>query len=83
MNSFRELCWGTKWEAIYHLALMQYGIYGRVQDAAALSYEDFDFARNRITITKKVQWIRAKEHEDRIVPGSKTDGGNNSAPSPS
>ena len=80
--SLRDLCWGTRWEAIYHLALMQYGIYGRIQDAAALSFEDFDFERNRITITKKVQWLRAQGYEDRIVPGSKTSGGKILSPIP-
>ena len=72
ITALRDICWETKWEVIYYLALMQYGIYGRIQDAAALSYEDFDFARNRITITKKVQWLRAKGYDHRIVAGSKT-----------
>jgi integrase len=80
--SLREKCWGTRWEAIYYLALMQYGIYGRIQDAAALSYEDFDFVRDRLIINKKVQWLRAKGYADRIVSGSKTNGGKILTPIP-
>lgn len=75
ITSLQGLCWGTKWEAIYYLALMQYGIYGRIQDAAALSYESFDFVRNMVNINQKVQWLRAKGYEDRITPGSKANGG--------
>lgn len=82
IESLRELCWGTKWEAIYYLALMQYGIYGRIQDAAALSYESFDFDSNRVNITQKVQWLRSAKHEDRITSGSKTDGGKILSPIP-
>ncbi len=66
---------GTNHEVIFYVAMMQYLIYGRVQDAAALQYESFDFGTNKIRITKKVQWIRAKGYEDRIVDGSKTNGG--------
>ncbi len=80
--ALKEICWGTKWEAIYYLALMQYGIYGRVQDAAALCFEDFDFVANKLEINKKVQWLRAKGFEDRIVPGSKSNGGKVLSPIP-
>jgi integrase len=66
---------GTRWEKIYHLALMQYATYTRVQEAAALHYEDFDFGRNKVIVNKKVQWLRAKGYEDRIVDGSKVNGG--------
>lgn len=75
IHALREICWGTKWEPIYYLALMQYGIYGRVQETAALSFECFDFGRNSVEINQKVQWLRAKGYEDRISPGAKTNGG--------
>lgn len=39
LTALREECWRKRWEAIYYLTLMQYGIYGRVQDAAALHFE--------------------------------------------
>lgn len=82
ISSLREICGGTKWESIYYLALMQYGIYGRVQDTAALSYESFDFARNVVNVNRKVQWLRAKGHKDRITDGSKANGGKILSPIP-
>lgn len=75
IESLRGLCWDTKWEAIFYLALMQYAIYGRIQDAAALHFEDFDLANDRLEVNKKVQWLRARGYEDRIVAGSKANGG--------
>lgn len=51
---------------------MQYATYNRVQEAAALHYEDFDFTRNKLVMNKKIQWLRAKGFEDRIVGGAKT-----------
>ena len=75
VQALRKICWNTKWEAIYYLALMQYAIYGRVQEAAALSYEDFDFVNNKLTVNKKVVWARAKDYEDQVLPGAKTETG--------
>jgi integrase len=66
---------GTKYEVIFYVAIMQYLIYGRVQDAAALQFESFDFTANKIRVNKKVQWSRSKEIEDRVVDGSKKNGG--------
>lgn len=82
VQALRGICLNTKWEAIYYLALMQYGIYGRIQDAAALSYEDFDFVNNKVSVNKKVQWLRAKGFKDRIVDGSKTNDGKILSPIP-
>jgi site-specific recombinase XerD len=82
ITSLKEICWGTKWEAVYYLALMQYGIYGRVQDAAALSYESFDFVENSLYVNKRVQWLRARGYQDRIAPGSKANGGKILSPIP-
>lgn len=73
--ALRDVCVGTKWEAIFYLAQMQYAIYGRIQDAAALFYEDFDLERNVVIVRRKAQWLRARGYEDRIVDGSKTNGG--------
>lgn len=82
IKELRDRCWGTKWESIYYLALMQYGIYGRIQDAAALSYESFDFGRNAVDINQKVQWLRGRGYDDRVVPGSKANGGKVLSPIP-
>ena len=81
-EALRKDCWGTEHEAIYFLALLQYGIYGRIQDAAALHFEDFDFVGNKIQINKKVQWIRAKGYGTRLVAGSKANGGKILSPIP-
>jgi len=43
---------------------MQYAIYGRVQEAAALYVEDFDLVNNRLEIKRKVQWLRFIGYED-------------------
>ena len=82
LTELHAQCFDTKWEAIYYLAMMQYAIYGRIQDAAALHVEDFDLANNRLEVKRKVQWLRSKGHKDQIVPGSKTDGGKVFSPIP-
>jgi integrase len=75
ITALREVVGGTRHEVIYYLALTQYAIYGRIQDAAALHFEDFDFDRGKILIRRKVQWARVKGRETKIVKGSKTNGG--------
>jgi len=75
LEELKTLCLGTKWEAIYYLAVMQYAIYGRIQEAAALYFEDFDLVNDRLEVKRKAQWMRARGHEDRVVPGSKANGG--------
>jgi len=46
--ALKEICFKEKkWEAIYYVALMQYATYSRVQSAAALHFEDFDFNRKQ------------------------------------
>jgi integrase len=65
----------TRHEVVYHLALAQYAIYGRIQDAAALHFEDFDLDRRKIYVRRKVQWGRVRGREDRIVEGSKANRG--------
>jgi integrase len=75
ITALEEICREADCEAIYYLALMQYATYSRVQEAAALHYEDFDFERSKLIMNKKVQWLRAKGFEDRIVGGAKTNGG--------
>ncbi len=85
-NSFvrelKSLCWGTRWEAIYYMGVIQYAIYGRIQEAAALHVEDFDLENNRLEIKRKVQWLRAKGHKDKVVAGAKSNGGKIFSPIP-
>lgn len=75
LTELKNLLGGTNHEVIYFIALMQYAIYGRIQDAAALHHEDFDFERGKIYVRRKIQWARAKGEVDRITEGAKTNGG--------
>jgi integrase len=75
LSALASLLLGTEYEVIYYIALAQYAIYGRIQDAAALHYEDFDFERGKIYVRRKVQWARVKGEVDRISQGSKANGG--------
>jgi integrase len=82
MNELRATCVGTKWEAVYYLALMQYALYARIQSAAALHVEDFDLANDSLNMIRKVQWLRKRGYEDRVVDGAKTNGGKVFTPIP-
>ncbi len=75
LKALGETVLGTKYAVVYYISLMQYAIYGRLQDVAALHYEDFNFTRNELTINKKVIWPRAKGYEPFIECGSKVGGG--------
>lgn len=75
LETLKSMILGTRFEVVYYLALMQYGVYGRVQEAAALHCEDFNITRNEITLNKKVIWPRAKGMAPFLADGAKTDGG--------
>lgn len=75
LGCLRQNCWGTKWEPIYYLALMQYGIYGRIQETAALHCEDFDLTQNLLKIRRKLVWVRSKNKSSYIAQGTKTNQG--------
>lgn len=74
-EALHDLVAGTRHEVIYYIALMQYAIYGRIQDTAALHFEDFDFQRKKILVRRKIQWARVKGEETKIVDGAKANGG--------
>jgi len=79
-EALRVDVWDTKWEPIYFLAQMQYAIYSRIQEPSALHYEDFDFERNKLSVNKKIQWVRSKSEKaaglvDRVTDGAKANGG--------
>jgi integrase len=82
MKELKEICGGGKWEAVYYVALMQYALYARIQSIAALKFEDFDIENDRLEMVRKVQWLRKRGYEDRVVPGSKTNGGKIFSPIP-
>lgn len=75
MKSLSERVFGTDLEVVFYLALMQYGIFGRLQDVAALHYEDFNLQRGEVSITRKVVWPRAKGYEPFLESGSKVGSG--------
>lgn len=75
LEKLASICLNTKAEIIYHLAQVQYGIYGRIQEAAALNFEDFNFEKRTVRIDKKVVWLRRKGTTDYIERGSKTNSG--------
>jgi integrase len=71
----RAICVPLDLEAVYFVAVMQYSLYCRIQEAAALHWEDFDLERDRVAICRKVQWARSHGFKDEIVSGSKANGG--------
>lgn len=71
VQALRELYGNSGDEVFYYLALMQYAIYGRIQDAAALSCESFNFKSGKIVISQKAVWPRGGGHEDFIEDGLK------------
>ncbi len=60
LSALKSLVVATDYEFIYYLAWMQYGIFGRTQEAAALHYEDFDLINKKIKVRRKVIWPRGK-----------------------
>ena len=62
-------------ETVYWILSIQYALCLRVQEAAALSFEDFDFERNEITVNRRVVWARSKGFKTRIESGTKANPG--------
>lgn len=71
-SALREVC-TPEFEWVYYVALFQYGIYGRVQDAAALHYEDF--GPENVRVHRVVEWPRRKGEKAQVRSGSKTNPG--------
>ncbi len=59
----------------YYLAGMQYFSFSRIQDAAALHYEDFDFSSQVLKLDKKIVFRRVKDCPRQLVQGSKNSTG--------
>lgn len=74
-NSFLKALWSdvqsTNMEQIYFLAKIQYAIFGRAQEAAAISVEDFDLIRGTVSVNKRVIWTRVKGEAPFIEHGLK------------
>lgn len=59
-------------EPFQTLALIQFYLAGRIQEAAAINLGTVDFTEGTITISHKVIWKKGKP---KLVPGTKTDEG--------
>ena len=59
LSELKLVCMGNKWEAIYYVAIMQYAIYSRVQEPAALYVEDFDLINDQLEIKRNAQLLWA------------------------
>lgn len=75
ISTLKQDVMNTLYEMVFYLAMMQYLIYGRVQDAAGLHFESFDFKNRKINVNNKVQWVRRKGMNDIIAEGSKANSG--------
>jgi integrase len=75
LDKLRIITQKKKADIVFFLAQVQYGIYGRIQEAAALHFEDFNFNKRIVRIDKKVVWLRRKGMTDYIERGSKTNSG--------
>ncbi len=71
----RIICEGTALEYIYYIAVFQYSLGLRVQEAVALDFESFDFEKNEVTICHKIIWLRKKGHEAFVKRGTKANPG--------
>lgn len=71
----RESVRGTKWEALEYVALFQYMLGQRIQETAALHFEDFNTELGIVTLDKKVVWTRRAGFADEIQRGHKADSG--------
>lgn len=71
----RESVRGTKWEALEYVALFQYMLGQRIQETAALHFEDFNTELGVVTMDKKVVWTRRAGFADQLEKGHKADSG--------
>ncbi|MGZ3703928.1 MAG: tyrosine-type recombinase/integrase, partial [Bdellovibrionota bacterium] len=73
--ALERLTAGTAYECIPVIARAQYGIYGRIQEAAALFCEDIDPRTGAISVRRKVIWSRRADMESVFKEGLKKNEG--------
>lgn len=71
----RESVRGTKWEALEYIALFQYMLGQRIQETAALHFEDFNTELRLVVLDKKIVWSRCAGVPDQLEKGHKADAG--------
>ena len=75
LSELAKITIGTENEPVYYLAKAQYAIFGRVQDAAALHFEDVDLSNRVVIVNKKIVWPRGLGSKPVLKQGSKTNSG--------
>ena len=71
LTELKKITDDTEYESIRVMAEVQYGLYGRIQEIAAIHYEDFDHRSGLITLNKKIVWHRFKGQEPILRNGLK------------
>lgn len=66
---------GTQYESIFYIACLQYGLCSRIQEIAALHFEDFDLNQSIVVVDKKIMWPRGKGYKTKLEQGSKSNEG--------
>lgn len=75
LTKLKELCEGTTEEYVYHLAIIQYFTFSRIQEASALHFEDFDLQRKEVHLNKKLIFGRSRKEQTFLVTGAKANSG--------
>ena len=75
LGALKAICFSAGCPAIWYLARIQYLTATRIQEAAALRVEDFDFAVRKIRVERRVQWSRSRGVSTVILDGTKADRG--------
>lgn len=75
LNYLKQDVAGSAYEQVYYLACLQYGLCARVQEAAAIHFEDFNLETNQVTVDKKIVWPRGKGLQGFLAQGSKANDG--------
>lgn len=71
LECLKTICCAAECEIVYWILLLQYALCLRVQEAAALSFEDFDLQRGQVTVGRRVVWARSKGFVTKIKDGTK------------
>lgn len=81
IRCLQDACSGGD-ERSFYIAYMQYLTYSRIQEAAALHYEDFDLNSGYVRLNKKIVYRRTKGSRPELHTGSKSNEGKRIALSP-
>jgi integrase len=71
LSALKSITAGTPYECLPVMAQAQYGIYGRIQEAAALFCEDLDPSTGKVLVRRKILWPRKAGLEVEVKQGLK------------